>query len=985
MALVIVSVMLVSSILIPVIPGQSTKSGNVSLVVMYKDTETGDVDFLQGLNVNLLDYSGNIVASSISNPVVNFGNVQIGNYIITISPQKIGAFVYGGAFAPVSVSTSGANVSTITVARTAINKTVSLVLKNSGLPASGYQVYAFDYNNLLFYSGITGNLGNITFNATKGPFILEVSTTSGGALKNYYMQINAPFTGNVDLSTFKHIFGIVKDSSTGAIIYNTIYVDIFHNSSLWDTLTFNNGVFNFYIGGTNYTITLTADGYSVASLPFNGTYPVTVFLHKVYNYYNYNYTFSDDFKYVYANFTFNLNNKTIFKALPYSNTGILYYQMWLNGFNSTFLSKFFLNSVRNYSGSYITLGSYIYSLNSSSIKPFTLNYNGFTVELSAVYYNSSVNTSSLISSTGKIPVYLNVMQNSAYGAYNVYNYSVSIPSNYELSNNVIGATSTGYINTITIKNATVGQVELDFKEREKPQIILTQSTFTVYWKGMSPGNYILNSSATNFTVVVKADRDVYFNASNAVKDMVRQQYSYKEFTFQWNFDGMIKKGTGLANVSVNLTPGIHLLNLTYTDVGNNTNYTKINIFSDGAYPNAASSVKYSVGPENIVSWNLYYKNSTLVYTYNGTSQKITTSENIVVIGPVTVLQNKQVLMSAYDLTDTLNGLLNSHENVNVVWHIGSSKYLGNYVNYTFTYPTRNGYDWINATYSDMVGNNFTVALKVFVKDTVKPVPVIVFQGKNNTSVNQVFENQQVTLNGTGSYDPQNGTIKSYSWTIENSTGKVQAPNTTYVLISGSLNESKLTVKFTTYGTYYIILNVTDASGNFNTLNKTLRVSPVAPDLILVNFTWKGNLTEGVTTMFSVNITNTGNSMASVYYLQFYVNGKLEGNVTYTNLSVNKTVTLYYNWTPPSSGNYTIKFSVYSPQEPKIFLGDNAQSKVVSVQQAPWKLPAIIIGTIAVIVIVAFVIWRLRTKGFKKFEKKTKTEEKEEKGGLFHKK
>ncbi|MEM0502293.1 MAG: CARDB domain-containing protein [Thermoplasmata archaeon] len=988
-ALVIVSVLLVSSIFVPLISAQNPQNGNVSLVVMYKDTQTGEVDFLQGLTVNILDYSGNIISSTVSNPVVNFGNLQVGNYIVSVLPQKIGSYVYSGAFIPITVSTYGSNVSTITVLRTAINKTVSIVVENSGVPASGYQVSAFYYYNLQFFSGITGSVGNITFNAPSGNFILQLTTTSGGAVKNYYIQINAPFNGTIDLSTFKHIFGIVKDSSDGSIIYNTIYVNIFNGSKLWNTLTFNNGVFNFYIYGT-YKIVLTANGYSIQNLQLNGTYPQTIFLNKVKNYYNFNYSFSNDFKYIYTNFSFSLNNKTIFKALPYSDTNILYYQMLLNGFNSSFLNEFFFNSIRNYSGAYIYIPNYIYALKNINVTPFSIDYNGFTVNISAVYYNSSVNVSKLLSS-GYIQVYVNVLQNSAYGAYNIYNYSVSIPEQYELSNNVIGATTSGYIKTIKITNATVGQVELDLKQRQKPQIILAQNTFGIYWNKMLPGNYIVNSSVSNFTILVKANTQVYLNASQAVKDMVRQQYSWTQMYFVWNVDGVIKQGLGLANVSENLTPGIHSLNLTVTDVGNNTNYTNIKIYSDGAYPDFSSNIKYSIGPNNIVSWNVYYENSTMIYNYEGNTSKISLHGYKQIVGPVTVLENNQITLYAFNLKDTLNGVLNSHENVNVIWDINGSKYIGNYVNYTFTYPTRVGYDWINVTYSDQVGNNFTISLMVYVKDTVKPVPSFVFQNKNYTTVTQIFQNNLVILNGTGSYDPQNGKIVSYSWTILNSTGAKQYPNSTYLIVSGNLNESVVTLKFTQYGTYYIILNVTDDSGNYNTLNKSLRVSPVAPDLVLVNFTWSGNFTEGTPTTFYVNATNTGNAPANIYYLQFYVNGKLEGNVSYSNLSVNKTLTLKYVWTPPSSGDYTIKFALYSPEEPKIFLGDNQQSRVVSVQEAAWKLPAIILGTIAVIVIVAFVIWRIRTKGSKKFEKKSKTEEKgtksktEEKGTLLHKK
>ncbi|MGC8565079.1 MAG: CARDB domain-containing protein [Thermoplasmata archaeon] len=988
MALVIISVFLVSSMFVPVISSaQNLKTGNVNIGVMYYDTVTHEKDYLTGITVNLLDYSGHVISSQVSNPIVTFNNVQIGNYILQVLPQKIGNYVYSFDYTQITVTTSGANITNIVVQRTPLDELVNVTILNSGTPLVGAQVSAFTSYNLQFFSGLTGSKGNITFNATPGSFILVITNNNGGSIKNYYMNVNAPYSGSIDIGNFYHIFGMVEDSSTGALVPSTVHISLFNQGILWDTLNFNNGIFDFYISGGPYTIILTADGYSITSIPYaSGYYVVT--LNKTYNYYNYNYGISSDFKHIYLNETFYLNNKTTIQSLPYSSMTILYYQLLYNNMDQQSFAQFLLHSLSYYSSNLLTVSNYIYSLESSSVGSFSINYNGFYVTISSVYYNSSVNASKILSSNGYIPIYMNVMQNNVFGASNVYNYSVSIPSSYELSNNVIGAKESGYINNLKITNATSTSIELDLKLRKAPEIILGSSTFLMYWAGMSPGNYILNNSASNFTVVVPANKVVSYNASLAVRDMVRDQYSWTQMMFNWSFDGsMVSSGIGDANISYSLAPGIHTLNLAVTDVGNNVNSTTIKIYADGAYPSSNSFISYLNNPNKyLISWNVYANNS-IYYIYNGTGTSANIVNGHIILGQIVINENMEILLRVKSIQDTINGVIPSHEITTVVWHINNVKFVGMSINYTFTYPTRDTRDWINVSYSDQVGNNVTVSIPVFVKDTVKPVPIIIFQNSTNATVSQISQNQTVIFNGTKSYDPQNGTIVSYNWTIKNASGKVLSANSTnFTIVSGSFTSSKLTVKFNMYGTYSIILNVSDRSGNFNTTMRSLNVAPVAPDLLINNVTWQGNLTAGSAATFFVNVTNTGNAPATKYYLALYVNGKEVSNITYYNLGVNKTAKLNISWTPSSSGNYTLKFVAYSPQEPPMYLGDNVQTKVVPVQEAAWVLPATIIGIIAVILILAFIGWRIKKGGSAKFAKKSKPQEKEQKkSGLLHKK
>ncbi|MGC8992746.1 MAG: CARDB domain-containing protein [Thermoplasmata archaeon] len=936
----------------------SVQKGTLNVAVVYHDLITGESGYVNGLNVELLDYSGNVISTQTSNPVVSFSNISIGNYILRVNPQEVGNYIYEISNVPVTITSSGANISSINVYRYPINQKVQLNITYNGMPINHTKVSAYFGSSLIFFTGYTGIMGNITFNAPPTNIMIKITNNSGGAINDYYFMVNPPYSGSVDLSTFTHYFGTVENASNGNLISQNTYVDFVSNNSLVFVIKYSSGIYNFFISG-NYQMYVTSDGYSVAQI-MNPGYS-SIELNPVKTYYNYYYTFSNDFKYIYFNETITINNKTIFKALPFSDSDILYYQMMENNFNSLNLQQFLENSLNYYTLNMIEVNNYVYSKISSSVMPFVINYQGFTVTLSAVYYNSSINIASLNKSNGGIPITLNTSINNYYGSYNVYNYYVNIPSQYELSNNISNAQYSGYINTISIYNSKAPYVNLILKLRKSPELILSQSTINLYWNNIiTDRNYIINSSSTNFTIIIPSNKNVSINVSNMPIDMVRQWYTWKQMIFNWTVDGNnVLNGVGNTNLTYIFSPGIHKLYLKVTDVGNNTNSTNIIIYSDGAYPSSNSQISVLSNSSTVISWNVYYINNTLYYIYGNSTNSISITDYKVTLPEIKVDEETQLELKATDIQDTLNGQIKSNSPTYVIWNIDGTKYSGNSITYTFGYPTRNKLDWINVTYSDQVNNSVTVSIPVFVKDILKPIPLITFLNSTGKSVSQILQNNNITLSSNGTYDPQNGTIVMYNWTIK-SENKILMPGSNYTIVSGNLTSPTVTLKFTEYGTYQIILNVSDKSGNYNTTYRNLTVVPVAPDLIIDNVTWHGNFTEGSKGIFYVNVTNTGNAPASTYNVALYVNNKVVVNLTFTNLMENNTQLVKISWTPPSAGNYTLKFVAYTPEEPKMYLGDNVQTKIVPVSEAPWKLPVIISSIIIIIIVVAIVGWKFTT-------------------------
>ncbi len=999
------SVLLASSFLVAAnATAQQPTEGYISISMMYKDTQTGGENLLSNIVVNLLDYNGNVIASEVSNPTVIF-HVPLGNYIIDAPSICLGSYVYEEVKQQITLSSSSINTN-MTMYRTALNNTLSLNVYSNNAPLKGATVSYYTTYGLEFYSGVTNvSTGEITTNVTYGTVNLKISYAEGGSNNYYYTSVSVTSTSEsqtINVGNYNHIFGTVFDSSTGLPVSSTIRATLINqsNDQLWQTLIFNQynsngGSFNFYVpSSTTYTVVLTADGYNINTFTSQSGYH-SITLNKVQNNIMESYTLSSDFNNLTYTYSIQLNNESVISGFNYNNIGVLYYQLKYGGYNSQAISQYFYNSIEKYTNNMILVDNNFYQLQGVSVQPFTINYAGFTVTVSATYTQPAINVSSAISQYGYIPVNLNITNSNNAGARLNYSYSINIPSQYERVNSITGANISGYINNINIYNvSTTSTILLKLEKRQAPAIVLNSYAFSLYWKGIQNNNYILNQSSTNYTIIVPANKPVSYNATNVISDIISGANS-KNTIYYWQFDnGAIASGTGLANETQSLTPGIHTLTLSITDVASNTNTTNITIYADGAYPNTYSNIK--INNKVIISWTVSNATNKVAYIVNGQSETATVSEqngvNQAILSEIKINETQLFELSALYTNDTINGQILSHKPVTVVWDVNNTKMSGNFNNASINYPTRNKVDWINVTYTDIVNNSVTVSIPVKVIDIMKPNPVILMYNQTGVKVSSIPQHSVIKLDGLNSTDPQNGVIVSYLWSIHSSNGTALASGTAYNITNGTMTSPVVYLNFSKYGLYYVLLNVSDRSGNYNVYNASLQVTPIGPDLVLNNFNWTGTFTSGTTKYIYVNVSNTGNAPASQYNIILYVNGKVYSNTSYTDLLNGKSVLLKIAWTPSSPGNATLKVRAYTPTEPAIYLGDNVLSKTVSVNQAGWILPGIIIGIIVIIVVVAFVAFRLSKSRVDqaKFKKKgavEKAKPKEEKktGSFFKKK
>jgi PKD repeat protein len=125
------------------------------------------------------------------------------------------------------------------------------------------------------------------------------------------------------------------------------------------------------------------------------------------------------------------------------------------------------------------------------------------------------------------------------------------------------------------------------------------------------------------------------------------------------------------------------------------------------------------------------------------------------------------------------------------------------VTYIFNTP---GVYPVNLTVSDPEGRTSTDSITVTVRDTTPPVAVITLGGLSSNHETKV--GQPILFNGSLSYDPENGTISSYVWSL--------GDGMTYFV-------SSFSYAYAQPGKYNVSLTVTEEWGNNNTLTVAITV------------------------------------------------------------------------------------------------------------------------------------------------------------------
>jgi len=971
------------------------QTGSISFVVIYKDANTHVTDFLSGIEASLYDVDGNLVDKAVSTPLVKFKEVEYGVYTVRIDPVKMGDYVFDAGYAIVKLSSgglqylSGGSFTNITVVRYPLNSEILLNVTEQGNPVEA-KAYVYSHNCLVESMDILGDhlASNSSIKAKVNvalPAVVKIVREEGGVKETYLTVVRSDGEVNVDLSQYTKIWGIIWDSSTNTIVSEKTRITLADKSTEEPLITWSSddGTFSIYLKSDEYSsyyLTITADGYTIAKETPKTTL-MNVYLEPVSAENLYTFKISDDVKSITLTYKFEVLESTILQGLPYSEYGVLSYQMKLLGMSSTELIGFMENRVREYTTSVITLDGNIYELESKSAswKPIEKNgENGYEFTITATYHNEDINKDKLLKD-GKINLLLYASVDKTVGCKRVYGYEIQLPEYLERSNKVEGADASGYVGSVEISNVESSPITIILKERKSPEIYLDPVHFKFGWENKRLGEYIVNQSSENYTIVVPSNVDVWFNVSKVVYDVVRDTVDAKNTTYQWIVDGSeVASGEGVYNITYSFTQGKHTLKLKVTDVGQNTNETSLTILADGSWPTANIVIKAPSG-KVLGMFNETSDLKSVKYKLGDESGEVSISGNNATI-PTTLIINEseEIVYDATNSYDTYDGIHKVQLPIDVEWSFNGKNSTAINKTYAFDVPSRNGSYVIKVTLRDAVNNTLSISFHVKVKDVTKPVVKmkILSDGKE---VTEVKESANVTFDASESYDPDNGTIASYSWTIKDSKYKV-INATSYDLINGSFSSDKLEIRFKEYGTYYIILNVTDEDGNYAVLNKTLHVTPVRPDLGITSVDIKGDKVEGSKLTFEVNVTNNGNKVASVYYIAIIVNGKEVTNESFSNLANSSYAIQTVTWTPDSPGKYKVTLKVYCPGEPSSYLSDNEKKEDVTINQAPWKTPAIVIGVIIVIAVIGYLGWiaQKKKKEGKRFVKKTKKEKEKKK-------
>jgi len=455
---------------------------------------------------------------------------------------------------------------------------------------------------------------------------------------------------------------------------------------------------------------------------------------------------------------------------------------------------------------------------------------------------------------------------------------------------------------------------------------------------------------------------------------VRDLVDAENTIFTWIVDGTtVADGKGIYNITHSFSTGNHTLQLKVEDVGENTNVTNITVLGDAYWPTVNLVIEYPSG-EVVANVSMGENLKTIHYEINGTDGTVSINNGTAII-PVTLEYNEtqEIIYDATKSYDTYDGSKKVLLPLDVEWDFNGEKSTGMNKTYAFDKPTRDGTYTINVTFRDAVNNTVVISFKVIVKDITEPVAKvnITVDGKETT---EVKEGENITFDASGSYDPDNGTITSYTWTIKNDKYEVvDSTEGVYEILNGTLSSEKLTLKFKEFGTYYVILNITDADGNYKVYNQSIRVTPVRPDLAVSDVEIKGDRVEGSPITFVVNITNNGNKNASVYYIIILVDDKEVVNETFYNLSAGSSAVNNVTWTFSGPNNYSVTIKVYAPDEPGSYTSDNEKKMNINIEQAPWKTPVLVIGIIAIIIVLGYIGWMAQKKKLLKgkFTKKTK--------------
>jgi hypothetical protein len=509
---------------------------------------------------------------------------------------------------------------------------------------------------------------------------------------------------------------------------------------------------------------------------------------------------------------------------------------------------------------------------------------------------------------------------------------------------------------------------------------------------------ILNSTHGYYSVVAGIGENLTFSALNS---------TYPSGTngtlFQWTFgDGGTATTTSAttnhtyAHAAVGSYPFNGTVKVTSSGGLTNTTNFSVYILTSGVtakiWSNATSNETFNTShPTEYlkVNWS-----TTLAFSSNGTVHATPNKISIAAFS-----------LSARNFSKVVNYTVASGGNTSASWSFafdGAGVYLSHGNVSGILVPIPEGWQYnLTLTVWAANGQSSSASLVILVNDTEKPVPAFKIQSAAGSVIPSsgvvvgANGHAAVYMNGANSSDPHGGSIKEYSWHVNNS-GNSSLSYWDNVTSVSPYPEFSLTAQSTPYT---VNLTVEDLNGNKANATESLTVSvnsTITPIMDVANLTGPTSLTAGTSATFWVNVTVGGgvkatalNVTVSFYLLsssgtgsRTYI-GSSPGSVEFYNytskgvvnsapfaqglvlsLAHNKTVRAQITWTPSKTGNFILYANATATN---VYLPDEGTSNVASMTIAVHQNPTIQyleyggIAAAVILVIVGLIWWFRRPK------------------------
>lgn len=509
---------------------------------------------------------------------------------------------------------------------------------------------------------------------------------------------------------------------------------------------------------------------------------------------------------------------------------------------------------------------------------------------------------------------------------------------------------------------------------------------------------ILNSSRSNYTALVGEGQPVDLSAANS---LVPAFLNVTKYT--WNFgDGSSPLSTTNASVThIYNTSGKLTGSVTLLANGGETSQANFTLYVGNLPPTPYISLNDTHHVWNTTTHQGYvYVNWSNTLRFNATGSTSTIASGVSVPGILSVaLWNVSAGKTFFPAT---NFSISTGAKVTNNWtfqFLGAGPYVAG--NTTVMGQTLPLFGWVykvTLTLWDAGGNRANATLWVLVNDTEKPVALGSIQNAAGQNVTSVTEGPSgyavVTLVDKFSYDPHNGSIAWYNWTVKNaktpSINKWTSNSTKSTPITLDLNAS--------LGTYNFTLTVADLAGNRANVTLPLTVAVNAttrPILQLSNMSAPGSMQEGSSYTIWVNVTNNGGNLSIAHNvsLVFYLtdqNGNnrrvlaqgsqivwyndtttLNGTAAFTGLATihaHDTFRAEAHITAPSTtGSFTLWANATATNEfPGAYIsGANVQHTTVTINANPLYQDLVYVAiavVVVVIIVVGVIVYRRRSRG-----------------------